>query len=248
MRSVWQAVAFLFIVVFISLIYKLPAKFVYQQFASNSPVHLSGISGSIWSGHVEQIEIQQLVLKNLDWQLSPFALLLARADIQWRLNDEAAPLSGEVVVSSSRLMINNLQGYIDLLAIAQRLPRQDIIAGGTVNLKDVELEIEQEKIMHAAGRIHWQQAELLSPENIVLGGFNADLNQKDGDLLIQLMDTGGAVSLVGDIQFSLDGQFEYLMKVAVRDTSATGLLDAFNQLGQTDENGKVTLQDRGNVF
>jgi len=248
MRSVWQAVAFLFIVIFISLVFKLPAKFVYQQFASNSPVHLSGISGSIWSGHAERVEIQQLVLKNLDWQLSPLALLLGKADIEWAFNDEAAPLSGELTASSSQLVINNAQGSINLLAIAQRLPQQDIIFAGTVNLDSVELGLEQEKITHAAGNIEWQEAELLSPQNIVLGGFSADLSRENEALLIRLIDTGGAVSLLGDIQFSINGQFEYLMKVAVRDTSATGLLDAFNQLGQMDEDGRVTLQDRGKLF
>jgi len=248
MRRVWQAAAFLFAVFFFSLIYKLPAKFVYQQFAKDSPVQLVGVSGSIWSGHAEQIVTQQLSLERLDWKLSPLSLLLGEVDIDWTLDDSAALLSGEIILSSSQQSLKNTRGHIDLLAMAQRLPQQEILLGGIVQLDIAKLDLEQNKITNAVGKINWNHAELLSPENIVLGGFKTELSANAGELIMQLSDTGGAASLSGNASLSAHGKFKFSMQIGVRDTSATGLLGAFNQLGPTDENGKVKLSGREDLF
>jgi len=242
MRPVWQSAIFLLVVVFISLIYKFPANIAYQYFPKNSPVHLSGISGSIWSGHAEQIAFQSLVLKKFDWQLSALGIILGELSVEWSLDDTAAKLQGELSVTSEKVLLKNTTGHIELVSIAQRLPPQDLVLGGKMSLDVAQLEITQEKISNAVGTINWQRAEFFSPENIVLGEFNADLGHEAGRLLMKIKDKDAAVAVKGNIQISVNGRFDYFIQAAVRDTSAPGLLEAFNQLGQTDENGSITLQ------
>jgi len=248
MRCVWKATIFFLVVIFIFLIYKLPAKFVYQQFSISSPIQLVGMSGSIWSGHVEQIQIQQLVLEKFDWHLSPWALLWGDVSVAWTLNDTAVNFAGELVLSPSQVSIKNTQGQIDLLVMAQHLPPQDFLLAGVINIDIHDLHIQQQKILNAEGDIRWYQAALLSPENIVFGDFNASLSNEAEHLVMQLTDTRGAVDLSGKIQLSIQGDVEYSMQVAIRDTSQPSLLEAFKQLGKPDEDGSVTLRGSGKLF
>lgn len=243
MRAVWQAIAFFFIVVLIFLVYTLPAKFVYQQVAADIPVKLLGVSGSIWSGHAQQIQLQQISLEKIDWQLSPLALLTGDASIQWQLNDPAVSLGGELVLSSDLIALTNTHGSIDLLAMQQFFPQQDILLAGTITVNIDRVFLDQEKFLDAAGTINWQQAALLAPQNIPFGDFKAKLLNDTGQLNIQLSDLEGAISLSGMASMTRYGAFQYVLKLGVRDTSVPGLLEGFNQLGQPDASGKVTISD-----
>lgn len=248
MRAAWQAMLFLLVVIFSFLIYKLPAKFVYQQFTTNSSLQLVGISGSIWSGHVEQIRMQQLTLTKLDWQLPPFALLFGEAEIQWQLNDPAAVLTGELLLSSDSIVIKNTHGNINVSLISQRVAQQNILFAGNLNISLDVLEMDQEKILEAVGFINWQQAGLLAPETIFFGGFKANLAKESEQLVMQLSDSGGAVSLSGRLLLTRLGAIRYTLRLGVRDTSAPGLIAGFNQLGRRDTDGMITIRDSFRLF
>ena len=118
MRSVFAAVSFLLVIIVITLIYKLPAKFIYQQFPNNSSIQLTDISGSIWSGHIDSINTPQLTFNKLDWQLSPWALLVGDIDVQWTLDDPSVKLQGELSLSAEALSLMNIKGHIDLAETA----------------------------------------------------------------------------------------------------------------------------------
>ena len=248
MRTVWQATAFLLVVIIISLLYKLPAKFVYRQFAANSPVELVGISGSVWSGHVEQINIRQISIGDIDWTLSPFALLFGEASIQWQSSDPVVMLSGELLLSSDVISVTNTHGSIDLLAIAQRFPSQDLLPDGIINIKIDAIDLDQEKFLKVKGHINWKKAGMIAPEIISFGGFNAELTSRNGQLLMQLSDADGAVSLSGNVMFTRYGEFQYSIKLGVRDISQPALLEGFKQLGRPDIDGNISMQAGGYLF
>ena len=248
MRTVWQATAFLLVVIFVSLIYKLPAKFVYRQFETNSQLQLHEISGSIWSGHAEQIQLPQITLERLDWQLSPFALLFGEAAIKWTLNDPDITLLGELTLSSDIISLADIHGNIDVLAIMQRLPQPALLLGGIIELNIDEIKLGPQSIIAAAGTLDWQQAGLLAPESIAFGSFNANLASQTERLILQFSDTDGAVSLSGEAALTRFGAFQYTMKLGIHDTSVPGLLEGFNQLGQADSDGTITMRASGNLM
>jgi len=248
MRAVWQALAFLLAVVVIFLIIKLPAKFIYQQFVPDNTIRLVGISGSIWSGHVEKIDAQQITLQNLDWELSPFSLLLGEAFITWQLNDPVATLSGELTLSKNNISLANTHGNINLIGLAQRLPRQEVLLAGDIDTNIELISLDQQQISKAVGELVWQQAGLVSPENIAFGQFKAVLSSEAGKLIVQFSDIDGAVSLAGDMTVTRFGAFQYSMKLGVRDTSIPGLIKGFNQLGQPDSEGKIKIRGSGNFL
>ena len=248
MRSVWGATAFVIFIIVITLVYKLPAKFIYQQFSNVSSIELTGISGSIWSGHVDSITTPQLTLNQLSWQLSIWALLVGDVDVRWKLEDPALQLQGEASLSGQELSLIDIKGYIDLVELGTRLPAQDILLAGVINIDIPQVEFKQSELIDMTGLVKWESAQLLSPANIELGDFKADLSNSSGKLLASLSDTGGPVSLAGFFSLSSLGKYDYKLEIAVRDTSVPGLLDGFNQLGQYDDNGVATLRGNGMLF
>ena len=248
MRSVWGATAFVIFIIVITLVYKLPAKFIYQQFSNVNSVELVGISGSIWSGHIDSITTPQLTLSQLSWQLSVWALLVGDVDVQWKLEDPALRLQGEVSLSGEELSLIDIKGHIDLVELGTRLPVQNILLAGVINIDIPQVEFKQSELINITGLVEWESAQLLSPANIELGDFKADLLNSSSKLLADLSDTGGPVSLAGAFSLSSRGKYDYTLEIAVRDTSVPGLLDGFNQLGQYDDNGVATLRGNGVLF
>ena len=248
MRSVWGATAFVIFIIVITLIYKLPAKFIYQKFSNVSSVELVGISGSIWSGRIDSITTPQLTLNQLSWQLSALPLLVGDVDVQWKLEDPALQLQGKVSLSGEEFSLIDIKGYIDLVELGTRLPAQNILLAGVINLDIPQAEFKQSELINMTGLVKWKSAQLLSPENIEFGNFKADLSNSSGKLLASLSDTGGPVSLGGVFSLSSRGKYDYTLEIAVRDTSVPGLLDGFNQLGQYDDNGVATLRGNGMLF
>ena len=248
MRSVLSTIVFVVVILVVTLIYKLPAKFIYQQFPNVSSVELTGISGSIWSGHIDSINTPQLTLGSLSWQLSAWALLIGDVDVQWKLEDPALQLQGEISLSGEELNLININGYIDLVELGTRLPAQAILLAGVVSLDIPQVEFKQSELINITGLVKWESAQLLSPANIEFGDFKASLSNSSSKLLASLSDTGGPVSLGGVFSLSPQGLYDYTLEIAVRDTSVPGLLDGFNQLGHYDDNGVATLRGNGVLF
>jgi len=248
MRSVHTAAVFLIAVIVFALIYKLPAKFIYQQLPSNASIQLKGISGSIWSGHVDEISTPQLSINNLDWDLSVWALLVGDVDMRWMLNDSAMELQGDVSLSNDYLKLSDMQGSIDLVELGERLPEQEILLGGKIELDITTIEIESNEVIDAIGTINWEPAQLLLPRNIELGKFKAELSSDLGALVADLSDTGGATSLAGDFNLLVNGKYSYTVTLSVIDTSVPGLLEGFNQLAPHDHNGRANLNGHGMLF
>lgn len=246
MRGVFVAIGFVVVIV-ISLIYKLPAKFIYQQLprSLHSDIQLNNISGSIWSGHIASITTAQLTLENFHWQLSAPALLFGDLDVQWRLDDPAVTLQGELSLSGEQLRLTKVKGHIDLVELGARLPPQTILLGGQIDLEISQVEFEAAQLLNVGGHIVWNPARLLSPRNIELGAFKATLSSHSGQLQAELSDSDGAVILKGNVSLSQQGAYHYVLAIGVRDTSVPGLLDGFNQLGRPDKNGLVWLRGQG---
>jgi len=248
MRAGFSAISFFLIIIVITIVYKLPAKFIYNKLPPNHAVQLTGISGSIWSGHIDAVSTQQLTFNNVDWTLSIWRLLFGEAEIQWQIQDSSIELQGELMLSRPNIHFANISGHIDMLALAERLPPQDFLLGGQVDIDISEIGYKNTGWHSASGQIVWKSARILSPDDIEFGGFKADLSNKAGRLVAQVNDTGGAVQLSGNSSISPRGVYDYVVEVGIRDTSVPRLLDAFNYLEKHDENGLAKLRGNGRLF
>lgn len=248
MQRAWQAAIFLVVVIIIFLISQLPARFVYQHIAKYIPVHVQGVSGSVWAGKARTLEFGTLSLHALSWELSPLALLKGELQIDWTLGDPVMRFDGSLSLALNQVHITHTRGRIDALALTQQLPDQAMVAGGFLEVDIEEITVGRKKFLSAKGVVTWTMASLYSPQTVTLGGFKGELGIDGDRLAMQLRNTGEIIYLDGNASLSRQGAVNYVMQLGVLDITVPGLLDGFNQLGQPDQNGYITLLGGINFF
>jgi len=136
--------AVVFYLVFI--IAMLPARFVVAQFAVPSHIKLGAVEGTIWSGRIASVKVNQMMLESLSWQLqlSPLLLLNLAADVTVGNRDSEISGQGEIVLAGGEFSVNDLT----LNASAQHL--------SAINPLPMGLTASGQLLLKVA---HYQQAQ-----------------------------------------------------------------------------------------
>lgn len=96
-------------------------------------VSARAVSGSIWSGRLEDVAAAGVPVGTLEARLSPFELLIGRARIDVRRPDDAAgdgPLAGAVTVSRNSLGVADVTAVVPLAAALAPLPVANLTLTG----------------------------------------------------------------------------------------------------------------------
>lgn len=246
MKSLWRYAAFVVTVFVVTLIAKLPAQFVYQQFDNHLlPVKLYGLQGSVWSGKAEQISLANYSVNNLQWQLSPWALLTGDLNIDWQFNDPLGQTSGELLSDGDVIRITVVNADLDMAGLADLFVTLPVRIDGRLRAENVSLTFSTEGITNAGGSLSWQHAGISSPSLIEFGGFTAKLAVKDRVFKADIVDNGGAVELDGLFSLLPEYRYNYEVKIAIRDATEPGLVEGLVVLGKPDEAGRVNLRGSG---
>lgn len=246
MKSLWRYAAFVVTVFVVTLIVKLPAQFVYQQFDSNLlPAKLYGLQGSVWSGKAEQISLANYSVNNLQWQLSPWALLTGDLNIDWQFDDPLGQTSGELRSDGDIIRITVVNADLDMAGLADLFVTLPVRIDGRLRAENVSLTFSTEGITNASGSLSWQHAGISLPSLIEFGSFTAKLAVKDRVFKANIVDNGGAVELDGLFSLLSEYQYNYELKIAIRDATEPGLVEGLVLLGKPDEAGRVNLRGSG---
>ena len=248
LRTLLRYSAFLFGVYLCVLVYRLPASFVHEHFVETAPgITLHGVSGSVWSGHLDSLVIDGYIIENVNWVLSVTALLGGDIEFDWSIVNYIGELNGHAHVQENNVRLTGIKGNLDVAALSQQLAQQAFVANGVLLLDIEECSFSADRLHAASGTMMWQQANVLAPLAIELGGIQTTLHEKNGELLVRFSDTGHAVDLSGEAQLSMQANYRYQLRFGVRDTTATGVVDVFNLMGLPDEDGQVNLEGQGRV-
>ncbi|EKE85210.1 type II secretion system protein N [Idiomarina xiamenensis] len=117
---------------------------VLQWLPTSAQIQYRGLQGSIWQGRVLQLQTPWLNLRNVSWQLSPWALLTGRAalDIEVPVDN---PVSGQLSVALSLGQVTVEQADLsgDIAMVAAQLPlRLPLPVSGSWHLQVSEYQLE----------------------------------------------------------------------------------------------------------
>ena len=184
-----------------------PADAAYRWFAPDE-FRLSGIQGTLWSGRAALGSTGSLGFHDLNWQVRPWTILLARpgARIETGLGDGF--LQADVRVAGSGVSLTSIRASCSLSALASALP----IAGirGQVSLQLAELVLLDGWPASARGQIRLGQItvpSLVGGDPIFLGNYNIVLGGGDG-LLGTFEDQSGPLQVRGSAGLTAAGEYE----------------------------------------
>lgn len=132
----------------LALVLTMPLHFVWRFLAaelSALPVHVQQVSGTLWQGRVQLriLQLQELGLLDTRWQLSPWALLIGRADLDMQIETADIRLHLPLQINlNQQLSISGAEGYLDMRPLRPLLQRQRTDAEGHVELNRLLLEAD----------------------------------------------------------------------------------------------------------
>ncbi len=232
----------LFIAAFaIFLIATVPAGFALQYLPANMPLRLAGIDGSIWNGSAARASWQNQPIGRVQWQLSPFPLLLGKLKADVDIAGEGVSAHGRLTASRDQVIVLNDTTIDADLAKLPLPPTLMATPGGKAHAIIEHARIENRWPTELDADITWQPARLLAPFELDAGKATLKVssanNQLNGDLR-----TEGALDAKGKLTLSRNGAFSANIKVAPTQDTPRELRDMLPMLGRPDSKGAVTVR------
>ena len=228
----------------------LPAELAWAWFGDRAPVRAYGVEGRVWAGHATAVTGGAVRLDAVRWRLRPGALFTGRVAGELgarlgegRLEGQVAWSPGGVTVSAARLALD-----VDTaLALAGRQAFQRA-AGGRLEALVRELVLQDGRPQRLRGLLTWNGARVGFGEDILLGDVALSLEPgQDGDIVGELSNAGGPLSLTGDLTVAPNGSFLLQAALAARDASDSAALSALARLGLPRSPGPHRFNVSGNL-
>lgn len=182
----------------ICLLATLPASHILHRIPVANNMQMAGVSGTIWSGKIQQINVNGVQLSPLRWSLSGLGLITGKASLdvdvgQVRELDEIF-VRGQIAVGlfNQTFFAENLTVRMPAQQALNQanLPMQVLAKGAVeVKLSDAKVQLNGQQALCEAieGTGQWRNAQVLTPSGLVdLGVFDAALGCTEQNLTIQV--------------------------------------------------------------
>ncbi len=232
----------------LSLLAIIPASFVSESLEKRvEGLTLYGVKGTAWSGELQALEINGTRLKNIEWSLSPFTLLLGNARLQLSLNSDGLRGDGmvEIGLLSGSTTLQDVKIKFPIEKYEQQLGLAGFDLNGDVDLDLGQLTYQDGIISDLSGVLVWHQAGISGA--LDLGDLQADFSQHDGSLNAVLSDRGGPVELNGDLSLQGSGHYQFNSTLGARDHSDVNLKQTLRLMGRTVDDNRVEVNAKGQV-
>jgi general secretion pathway protein N len=176
------------------------------------------MTGSVWTGRAEELELGAFRLGTVDVSLSPLQLLVGRARFDVRRSlGMPDDIAGALSLGFAAQGIDDVTGTIPLGGAFAPLP---ITA---VEMQDVSIAFNGNRCVNAEGRIRAQLAAVV-PGLDLAGGLSGEARCDGADALIPLVSPSGGERI--DLRVTGDGRYYATMTVTAADPAVANALGA----------------------
>jgi len=213
-------------------------------------ISLSGVSGSIWSGQIEQAQIKNQSLENVLWSLNPFSLFTGSVvtDLQADIfnNPVEAKLDYSYINNSTSL--HNVISYLKAEDLQKKLNLPFGELSGNLKLDFEQIIINPKALPTLLGNVQWQNAKLTLSEKISFGNILLDLkSDNEGNLIGKLSNTKGELALKGDIKVTAKSIYTLRIGLKPRANAPAELLSIINLIAPRKEKGEHVVSKSGHL-
>ncbi|MEH6386442.1 MULTISPECIES: type II secretion system protein N [Pseudomonas] len=229
------------VIYLLSLLWNLPAAFVWNRISNQLPaeVTLHGLSGTLWSGHVQRMEVSGIDQGALYWDWKPGHMLTGRIalDLIWQPRNGHVDATMKLGFGSVRL--EQVNGRLDAASMAA-INKAPFVLRGTWLLDVPVLELKDfENVGRAEGQLVWQNAAGGLPRPMELGDLTAALSGEDDWLVFNLGDQGGPLGLRGDARWRPGQAMQIDSRLQARASAEDALAGGLGMLGKPDAQGWI---------
>ncbi|MBW8191266.1 type II secretion system protein N [Neiella marina] len=216
----WWLIAGAVVLYLIFVVVSLPAKFGLWFVPAPQNVHVGGVSGTVWQGHIQVIHWQGKIIKDLHWDMNVAALFGGSVELDLTAGQDMTSdiaISGVAGTSFSGWYVENLTFSLPASIAAELSPMPiQVELQGQV---DGTIEHASQGVpwcSELAGDVVWRNPAVAAAalgRPLQLDETRAKLSCADGDLVAAVEDDKRVLGLaltaqVGQQEFSVSGTME----------------------------------------
>ncbi|GAA0343580.1 hypothetical protein GCM10009092_05220 [Bowmanella denitrificans] len=201
------------------LIASLPAAQVVPRLPLPPQLQIQGLQGSIWNGRAAIVQYQGLPVRQLHWQVNPWALLTGKLSLALNAGNsrdvEQISLQGHLRLGNNSIASEGLEIFLPTDLVIAQLPLPlPVNAKGRFKVNLDELEYDQSGCHSAVGRGQWLNAQVSGTRGFIpLGNFSADLSCQDKQLLLDIKEPNSfglnaQARIPADFKVKVTGRFK----------------------------------------
>ena len=237
------------VVVAVIVVATLPARFAYRYVSAYlGAVHLDGISGNVWNGHADALQVFGQNLGAIDWHLDVAPLLgrVVRAHLVLGGGElNATGIVERAADASINLRDATLQMPASMLAPALDIPALNLL--GEIDSTIVHARLQGIWLNQANGSVIWKNAGVAGAAQAQFGDLQATFTSTSEDTIAgTVRDLGGPLQVHGNFKIA-SGQFDADATLAARDGNPQ-VIDALRYIGQPQADGSSHLIIHGQLF
>jgi len=219
--------------------------------ALNLPVNvkLTSVSGTIWSGKVQNLKYSGIDLGTVSWKLQPLYLMtgavaanVSMIKNQQHINTWAKlSLSGKLELEETRFSIN----LSSLQPLTYGMPFSYVgMASGYFPVS----YIYKNNYVGINGKLSLNNLEMISPQRQHFGDFVIDFRaENDGMTSGRVKDNSEQLNMSGQLTLDKNGIFNFTAKLAAREKDSS-LDNVISFLGIKDATGRVQLSHQFSLW
>jgi general secretion pathway protein N len=226
-----------------------PANVVLSRLGSAGIV-ASGVSGSIWNGRAQALQVQGTNIGSVEWRLHFLPLLMARAQANVKITRTDGFATTHVTVRPG--------GSISLKALTASLPLSalppNVVPGGwvgTLNAKFAQLTLDKGWPTHVDGSIDVVDVTGPARKPAKMGSYRLVFDPAASTaekLQGSLSDTGdGPLQVTGTLQLKSDRSYAVDALVAARPDAPRSVTSALEFLPPPDAQGRRPFGAEGTI-
>jgi len=228
-------------VFFAGLLIQAPARLV-TLFLPADSISMSGVSGSLWNGSAERINVDGFLLNRTSWNLHVLSLLTGRAAADVATSWSNSEISGYVSASAGgSLNVSELEGFIDLNTLRGAM---DFPVGGMARISVEELAVSDNWPEALVADIEVRDLTFPDPinrRNIAVGNFSLSFAAPDinADDIVEglLTDAGGPLELNGKVLLTPPNSYSMNADVKARPEASKDLSDGLRMMAPANARG-----------
>ena len=179
-----------------------PAELAYRLFHERlRPLHLDGLSGTVWQGAADRADALGQALGRLQWQVDRGALLSRRLEAVVRLDGADMHGSARVAAHENLVAVSDLDGEFpaSLLGPALDIPALTLL--GRVSCRFNAVELQDGLPRRVDGSAVWRDLAVAGAATASLPGLEVRFRtESEGLIAAEVKDLGGPLAIDGQVR------------------------------------------------
>jgi general secretion pathway protein N len=214
----WKWIVLAIFTYLIFLIAYLPAAHVVtfaQNSAPNAPLSIGEVKGTLWSGEIDRVVAQGVLVNKVSWELNPLALVVGKVSVNVKGGNiretEQAYIKGQLATSlfnQNKIQASDLQLFLPAKAVMSQVPLPVPVAADgrfRIDIDDLDFDATCQALQ---GKGRWLKGTVTGPTGVIdFGNYEADLSCEDNKFAIQVL-PDNKLNLNAKVVLGMDGKYK----------------------------------------